>query len=104
VRRLATRHGSFALLGWERAVRILGGVESSGRTGELAGHVLENIARHPAKALVAGRLFRLEAVNRDLRLIVEHLLEMRHQPTFVHRVAMKAPADMIVDPAPCHRT
>src|SRR5580704_4561450 len=34
-----------------------------------------------------------------LRIVVEHLFEMRREPTLVHRVARKAAAEMIVDAA-----
>ena len=37
-----------------------------------------------------------EVGNRQLRLVVQHFLEMRHVPIFVHRVAVKAAAEMIV--------
>src|SRR5258708_4272418 len=35
----------------------------------------------------------------ELGIVVEHLLEMRHQPALVDRVARKAAAEMIVDAA-----
>ena len=35
----------------------------------------------------------------ELRIVVEHLLEMRHQPALVDRVAREAAAEMIVDAA-----
>ena len=35
----------------------------------------------------------------QLRIVVEHLLEMRHQPALVDRVAREAAAEMIVDAA-----
>ena len=39
---------------------------------------------------------------RELRLVVEHFLEMRHVPEFVDGVAMKAAAEMIVHAARRH--
>ena len=38
----------------------------------------------------------------ELRIVVEHLLEMRHQPLIVDRVARETAADMIVDSAAPH--
>ena len=35
----------------------------------------------------------------QLRVVVEHLLEMRHQPALVDRIAREAAAEMIVDAA-----
>ncbi len=39
----------------------------------------------------------------DERLVVEHLLEMRHVPVLVDRVAGEAAAEMVVDAARGHR-
>ena len=39
----------------------------------------------------------------DLRVVVEHLLEMRHEPFGVGRIARIAAAEMIVDAARVHR-
>ena len=39
----------------------------------------------------------------DLRVVVEHLLEMRHEPFGVGRIAGVAAAEMIVDAASVHR-
>ena len=45
-----------------------------------------------------------EICDSQLRLIVEHFLEMRHVPELVRRVAMKSAADVIVNPAFGHFT
>ncbi len=47
-----------------------------------------------AAALMGGR----EQLEK-LRVVVEHLLEMRHEPAFVDRIAREAAAEMIVDAA-----
>jgi len=57
----------------------------------------------PGVALVAGRLPGLQRAGRKLRLVVEHLLEVGHEPLVVHRVAVEPSADMVVDPPPGHR-
>ena len=49
-----------------------------------------------------GRLPRPQRAHGDLRLVVEHLLEVGHEPFRVHRVAVEAAAHMVVDAAPCH--
>ena len=42
-------------------------------------------------------------VGRDeQRVVVEHLLEVRHEPALVHRVAVEAAADEVVHPAERH--
>ena len=38
----------------------------------------------------------------QLGVVVEHLLEMRHQPLFIDRIAGKAAAEMVVDAAGAH--
>ena len=38
----------------------------------------------------------------QLRIVVEHLLEMRHEPALVDGIAGKAAADLIVDAAERH--
>ncbi|WP_262297298.1 hypothetical protein [Microvirga sesbaniae] len=38
----------------------------------------------------------------ELRIVVEHLLEMRHEPALVDGVAGEAAADMVVNPAEGH--
>src|SRR5690606_38015514 len=35
-------------------------------------------------------------------VVVKHLLEMRHEPAFIHRIAGEAAAQMIVDSALAH--
>ena len=48
-------------------------------------------------------LKRFQIGDRELRLVVEHLFEMRHEPALVHRIAMKAAAELIVHAAVGHR-
>ncbi len=38
----------------------------------------------------------------DLRIIVQHLFEMRHQPGLIRRIACEPAADMIINPALRH--
>ena len=49
------------------------------------------------------RLRRLDQRHHELRLIVEHLLEVRHAPPLIDRVAMEAAADVIAQAALGHR-
>ena len=66
-------------------------------------HVVEDVARDIGVLRVAGDLVRLQIRNRELRLVVQHLFEVRHEPVFVHRVAVKSAAELIVHPALGHR-
>jgi len=38
----------------------------------------------------------------QLRVVVQHLLEMRHQPLLIGRIAREAAAEMVVDAAARH--
>ena len=79
------------------------GIERGGETAALGDH----LAQHPLRGLVdAARVELVAALAVDLahqvdeqRVVVEHLLEVRHQPVRVDRVAREAAAEMIVDAA-----
>ena len=79
------------------------GVKRSGEPAALRDH----LALEPANRLVDAsgqqRAFRLAPHLRhqvdQQRVVVEHLLEVRHQPALVDRVAREAAADVIVDAA-----
>ena len=51
---------------------------------------------------VARDLEGFEVGDGELRLVVQHLLEVRHEPVLVHRVAMEAAAELIVHAALGH--
>ncbi len=53
--------------------------------------------------VVPRRLGGLEVSEHELRLVVEHLLEVRHAPLGIDGVAMEAAADLIAHPAQRHR-
>ena len=79
------------------------GIERGGEGALLGRH----LAREPADGLlraraeqrIAGTLMRERQQLQQLRIVVEHLLEMRHQPALVDRIAGKPAAEMIVDAA-----
>src|ERR1700683_4142727 len=66
-----------------------------------------HLAREPGdgflRALPVKRFLKMPMRDGEefeqLRIVVKHFLEMRHQPAFVHRVAGKAAAEMIIDAA-----
>ncbi len=70
--------------------------------GQVPQDIVENVAHEPGVPLVPRGLPGLQRVERNLRLVVEHLLEVRHEPVLVHRVAVEAPADVVMDAAPRH--
>ncbi len=67
-----------------RAVGILGGIERAFRSRHVAQHVIENPPRRARQCLVARDLEGIQIGSRQLRLVVEHLFEMRHEPRLVH--------------------
>ena len=86
------------------ALRI--GVERGGkgplRRGHFAGEPFHGLARALAEKLLAAALIGQRQQLQELCVVVKHLLEMRHQPALVHRVARKAAAEVIVNAALTH--
>ena len=79
------------------------GIERSGKAAALGDH----LALQPVDRFLDARLVELVAALAvglaqqvdEQRVVVEHLLEVRRQPTLVHRVAREAAAQVIVDAA-----
>ena len=82
------------------------GIERSGegalRRGHLAREPGDGLARAGGEQRIARALMRQRQQFQKLGVVVEHLLEMRHQPALVDRIARKAAAEMIVDAALAH--
>ena len=84
------------------AVGIFGRIEAAVRVGHIAQHVIEDVAHDLGVAGLAAHQAGVEIQLRQLRVVIEHLLEMRHQPFRIHRVAGEAAAQVIVDAARRH--
>ena len=84
-------------------VGVLRGGEAAALERELAQHVAERLLDDPPVARLAGRLPAVEVADGELRVVVEHLLEVRHEPALVDRVAVEAAADEVVHAARRHR-
>ncbi len=69
------------------------------RGGHLAGKPRDRLGGALAEQRHAGHRVRHREQFQELRVVVEHLLEVRHEPALVDRVARKAAAEVIVDPA-----
>ena len=54
------------------------------------------------KLRLVQRAAGIEIKPRQQRIVVEHLLEMRHQPSIIDAVAMEPAADLIVNAALRH--
>src|ERR1700722_13252533 len=69
-------------------VGILGRIETMVRARHLAQHVVEDLARDVKEFGFVQRTSGIEIKPRELCVVVEHFLEMRHQPAIVNAVAM----------------
>ena len=67
--------------------------------GHLALEPFDGFVRTLAIERFAGALVRDCQKLEELRIVVEHFLEVRHQPALVDRVAREAAAEMVVDAA-----
>ncbi len=76
--------------------------EGAFRRGHLARQPSHRLARARGEQRRAGTLESQRQQLEQLRIVVEHLLEVRHQPALVDRIAREAAAEMIVDAALAH--
>ena len=77
-------------------VRILARIKAAARISHLADHIIKRLLCDAARKVVLGHLKEMQIQTRQERIVVEHLLEMRHEPLRVHRVTMKPAAELIV--------
>ena len=83
-------------------VRVLRRGEAAARQPQLAHHVVERLLRDLPIPLLARDLPRVEVRRDEQCVVVEHLLEVRHEPLRVDGVAVEAAADEVVHPARRH--
>ena len=91
----------------EFALFALGiGIERSAKAAFPRGHFAFQPAHGLKRAFAEYRVTTALKGQRQqlqkLGIVVEHLLEMRHQPALVDRIARKAAAEMVVDAALAH--
>ncbi len=68
----------------------------------VAQQVVERLLRDDPVPLLAGRRVRVQVGRGQQGVVVEHLLEVRHQPSAVHRVAGEAAGQYVVHPPGRH--
>ena len=86
-----------------RIIRILRSVKAAMRAvAEPFVHPADDVARHLREKFLPGRLISVHIVFQQLRIVVTHLLEMRHDPALVHRIAMEAARQLVINTAPRH--
>ena len=83
-------------------VRVLRRGEASFRKPEVASHVVEGLLRHLPVPLFPGDEPGVEVRGREEGVVVEHLLEVRDEPGFVHGVAVEPAAEDVVHAARGH--
>ena len=82
-------------------VCVLGRREPASLEAKLAQHVADGLLGDAGTSVpVATQAWRY--TDGQQRVVVEHLLEVRHQPAVVDRIAMEATADEVVHPARGH--
>ena len=84
-------------------VRVLGRGEAAFGKTQLTEHVVEGLLDDTAVARFAGHDPGVEVRRGEQRVVVEHLLEVRHEPGLVDRVAVEAASDEVVHAAGGHR-
>ena len=83
-------------------VGVLRGREPPFGEEQLPQEVADGLLDDRSVARLAGHDPRVEVGRGEQRVVVEHLLEVGHEPPGVDRVAMEAAADDVVEPARCH--
>ena len=85
--------------GYNGAVCVFGREKAAFLGCHVAADVIENIPRDCFVLPVPRDLKCIEISDRKLRLVVQHLFEVRHVPVTIDGVTMKSAADMIVHSA-----
>ena len=86
------------------AVGILGSVKTAVGTGHVAQNIGKGFFGDAAEKRVAGCLKYIQIQARQQRIIVQHFLEVWHQPIRIHRIAGETAAQLVVDAAVRHRS
>src|SRR5580698_3541953 len=83
-------------------VGILRRIKSTFGTSHVAQYVIASATRDVGIKRITRDLIRIDVTRNELRLIVEHLLEMRHEPSLIDTVPMKTAAKLIEQSAFAH--
>ena len=88
-------------------VGVLGAVEAAFGAQQLAFQIAQGGAGQTEEVLLGlgafrRYLMRLQIRPGELGVVVEHLLEVGNQPAFVHAVAVKSAAELVVKAAQTH--
>jgi hypothetical protein len=86
----------------DHAIRVLGRVERAAGVRHISQNVIERAPSDVRILTVTRKLERFHVRGRELRLVVQHLLEVRYEPPIVYRVTVKSAAELIVHAAARH--
>src|SRR5580765_952792 len=86
-----------------KAVGVFGGIEAPLRVRHVTPNVRQGVLCDSGIELVTRRLRGFEIREDQLRLVVQHLLEVRDTPVAIDRVSMKAAADVVAHASESHR-
>ena len=97
------RPGEIVAVVVERIVGVLAGVKAAlALVGERFVDPVDDAFGGFAQERIQRDLPAVQIISQQLRIVVRHFLEVRNEPSFVHRVAMEAAGELIVDAAARH--
>ena len=65
-------------------------------------HPANDVAGHAGEEFLAGGLIAVHVILQQFGIVVAHLLEVRHHPALVHRIAVKPTRQLVVHAAVSH--
>src|SRR5918994_117352 len=83
-------------------VGVLCRVEAAFVVQHLPEQVIQGLLHHPLKKLIPRSSIDLGQDSNQLCVVIEHLLEMRHEPSLIDRITMKPTAEVIINSASSH--
>ena len=87
----------------QRVIRILRRIEPAAcAVAQPLVHPAQDVLRHPCELRLDKALERMRVVLQKLAVVIRHLLEVRHDPPLIHRIAMKATRQLVIDAALSH--
>ena len=87
---------------FQAVVSVLAGVESALRVGENIFNKGKYALRDIPEKVIPSCLIGVQVVEKQARVVISHLLEMRHHPALVYCIAMKTAPQLVVDTSAAH--
>ena len=84
------------------AIGILSGIKTPFRSRHLPDDILENLLPHLTKSLFSSRLISFKIGTGEKGIVIEHLLKMGDEPSFIHGIAVESPTQMVNHPPMGH--